>query len=279
MTDLTSPEAVAKMLNRLTFETVNSEINRTLASELGAMITALSAKLAETERKLESSRQIERNVQEAREFEFRRAEAAEKKLAEVTASERELSASYLRIRSLTSAFATNFGGENRFAVTEKAVSDLIASTEAAEAKLAEREAQVEKLLDAQVDEALKLEAAEAAAVESEGNLAHALRQLDDAKARATELEALVKAYEDGTVPDLTAVYIAGGKDMADKLKAAEALARDPKHAAEVLLRSDDLTIKPAAKALQDAFGLSGVGWKQYLKAFRAALRALAGYTP
>jgi len=131
----------------------------------------------------------------------------------------------------------------------------------------------------QIRNLARAEAAEAAAAESEGNLAHALHQLDDAEARVTELEALVKAYEDGTVPNLTAVYLAGGKDMADKLKAAEALARDPKHAAKVLLGSDDLTIKPAAKALQDAFGLSGVGWKQYLKAFRAALRAIAGETP
>ena len=103
VTDIT-PGAVAKMLDRLTFETVNSEINRALASELGAMIKALSAKMAE-----------------------------------VTASERELSASYLRIRSLTKAFATNFGGENRFAVTEKAVSDLVARAEAAEAIRADME--------------------------------------------------------------------------------------------------------------------------------------------
>lgn len=68
-------------------------------------------------------------------------------------------------------------------------------------------------------------------------------------------------------------------DESVELKAENERLRTPQGAAKVLLGSDDLTIKPAAKALQDAFGLSGVGWKQYLKAFRAALRAIAGETP
>ncbi len=38
-----------------------------------------------------------------------------------------------------------------------------------------------------------------------------------AEARNTELEALLAAYQDQTVPDLTAVYIAGGMDRRDEV--------------------------------------------------------------
>jgi hypothetical protein len=64
-----------------------------------------------------------------------RADAAETKLAEVEASERQLSDAYLRIRTMLGAFGTNYGGENRFLVTEKALADLLAHREAAETKL------------------------------------------------------------------------------------------------------------------------------------------------
>lgn len=50
--------------------------------------------------------------------------------------------------------------------------------------------------------------------------------------------------------------------------------RTPQGAAKVLLTISDVEIKPAAKALQDAFNLKGIGWKRYLSALRAAITAL-----
>ncbi len=44
-----------------------------------------------------------------------------------------------------------------------------------------------------------------------------LTRAEAAEARVTELEALLAAYQDQTVPDLTAVYIAGGMDRRDEV--------------------------------------------------------------
>jgi len=59
-----------------------------------------------------------------------------------------------------------------------------------------------------------------------------------------------------------------------ELKAENERLRTPQGAAKVLLTISDVEIKPAAKALQDAFNLKGIGWKRYLSALRAAITAL-----
>ncbi len=111
-------------------------------------------------------------------------EALAARLAEVTLHRDELD------------FLLNEGGED-------SVAKLISRAETAEARLAEvtadRDAQkhdANKWFSLALDNRHKLEAAEA---------------------RVTELEALLAAYQDQTVPDLTAVYIAGGMDRRDEV--------------------------------------------------------------
>lgn len=50
-------------------------------------------------------------------------------------AEKELSDAYLRIRKLVGAWNTNFGGENRYQVTEDAIKDLRTRLDAAEGKV------------------------------------------------------------------------------------------------------------------------------------------------
>lgn len=47
------------------------------------------------------------------------------KLLEEDEETRKLSDSYLRIRKMLKAYNTNYGGRNRFEITEKALKDLI----------------------------------------------------------------------------------------------------------------------------------------------------------
>jgi len=82
-----------------------------------------------------------------------------------------------------------------------------------------------------------------------------------AEARNAELEALIRG-KTFTV------------DESVELKAENERLRTPQGAAKVLLTISDVEIKPAAKALQDAFNLKGIGWKRYLSALRAAITAL-----
>lgn len=87
-----------------------------------------------------------------------------------------------------------------------------------------------------------------------------------AKARVAELEALIRG-KTFTV------------DESVELKAENERLRTPQGAAKVLLTISDVEIKPAAKALQDAFNLKGIGWKRYLSALRAAITALQETKP
>ncbi len=103
--------------------------------------------------------------------------------------------------------------------------------EALAARLAEVSEPLEHWIDDAFAQRRRAEAAEArlAEVEAERNMRHremlaadALmekhkRRAEAAEARATELEALLAAYQDQTVPDLTAVYIAGGMDRRDEV--------------------------------------------------------------
>lgn len=68
-------------------------------------------------------------------------------------------------------------------------------------------------------------------------------------------------------------------DESVELKAENERLRTPQGAAKVLLTISDVEIKPAAKALQDAFNLKGIGWKRYLSALRAAITALQETKP
>ena len=93
-------------------------------------VAALSDKLMLSARVISASKE----TCEAIDLASRVMPALAAKLAEVGASERQLSDAYLRIRTMLGAFDTNYGGENRFSVTEKALADLLAHREAAEAE-------------------------------------------------------------------------------------------------------------------------------------------------
>jgi len=59
-----------------------------------------------------------------------------------------------------------------------------------------------------------------------------------------------------------------------RLRAELADARSVHGAAKVLANAENHSLKPCAKALQVEFAVTGVNWKVYLRAFRAALAAL-----
>jgi hypothetical protein len=73
--------------------------------------------------------------------------------------------------------------------------------------LAARVADVGEPLEHWIDEAFKQRA-----------------RAETAEARITELEAIIAGYKDGTIPDLTAAYAAGGLDRRDEVAALRARA-------------------------------------------------------
>jgi len=74
------------------------------------------------------------------------------------------------------------------------------------------------LLRSETEAASRTETAdmlEALAADREGWLSNAMvarEKWSEFEARATELDAMVAAYQDGTLPDLTTVYLAGSRD-------------------------------------------------------------------
>jgi hypothetical protein len=112
-TDIT-PENVARMLIRLRGTPLYEGHGEgsDAPDEAADMLEALSARLAEVNRRLESARQIERNVQMAREHEFKRAEAAEAKLTASDAREVKLQDALAFYADLSSEGPWHLPGED-----------------------------------------------------------------------------------------------------------------------------------------------------------------------
>jgi hypothetical protein len=153
-----TPEAVAKMLDRMTFEAVYGEIDNAFASAIGMLLKSLAAE-RDGYRKLALAGELT-----ARHVDILTAErdtlrvqldATLKDRALIIAERDALSA---RVAELEAVVNTLASAGNAVQDTSEMWAN---RAEAAEAKLAEREAQVDRLLEAQDDQDQKLKDAEA----------------------------------------------------------------------------------------------------------------------
>jgi hypothetical protein len=77
MTADITPEAVAKMLDRMTFEAINGEIDNAFAGEIGKLLKSLSARVEALEARLATAYRVKYRENEEANFQCKRAEAAE----------------------------------------------------------------------------------------------------------------------------------------------------------------------------------------------------------